>query len=312
MTTKSVDLAHLRSIALAGHSGSGKTTLAENLLFKTGAIPRLGKVDDGTAALDFEPEEHRRKETLSAAVATFDDDGTIVTMVDTPGYPDFVAEVVSAMAACDGALLVVDASGGVEAGLEAAVGQARAWGRAACFFINKCDRENADPLAALDALRVAFGPKVAPLQLAIGAAESFSGYVDLVHRRAWQWDGRQENEIPIPAGTFLMGAPPDEDYSEDYEGPQREVEIIRRRVTSSSETLAVQVANAVARMRNTDVQKPPGIAEAIDWLAALSLLGTEQLDVHAIDRTLGSVLKYSEDQEVIRAAGLEQLVRGRD
>ncbi len=199
MTTRSVDLAHLRSVVLAGHSGSGKTTLAENLLFKTGAIPRLGKVDDGTAALDFEPEEHRRKESLSAAVATFDDDGTIVTMVDTPGYPDFVAEVVSGMAACDGALLVVDASGGVEAGLEAAVGQARAWGRAACFFINKCDRENAEPTAALDALRNAFGPKIAPLQLAIGAAESFSGYIDLVHRRAWQWDGRQEVEIPIPS-----------------------------------------------------------------------------------------------------------------
>ena len=69
MTTKSVDLAHLRSVVLAGHSGSGKTTLAENLLFKTGAIARLGKVDDGTAALDYEPEEHRRKESLSAAPA---------------------------------------------------------------------------------------------------------------------------------------------------------------------------------------------------------------------------------------------------
>ena len=93
-----------------------------------------------------------------------------------------------------------------------------------------------------------------------------------------------------------------------YPTPQREVEIVRRRVKGSSETLAVQVANAVARMRDSDVQKPPGIAEAIDWLAALSLLGIEQLDVQAIDRTLGSVLKYSEDQEVIRAAGLEQLV----
>ena len=94
-----------------------------------------------------------------------------------------------------------------------------------------------------------------------------------------------------------------------YPTPQREVEIVRRRVKGSSETLAVQVANAVSRMRDSDVQKPPGIAEAIDWLAALSLLGIEQLDAAAVDRTLGSVLKYSEDQEVIRAAGLEQLVR---
>ncbi|HEY7794791.1 MAG TPA: MoxR family ATPase [Gaiellaceae bacterium] len=94
-----------------------------------------------------------------------------------------------------------------------------------------------------------------------------------------------------------------------YPSPQREVEIVRRRVKGASETLAVQVANAVSRMRDSDVQKPPGVAEAIDWLAALDLLGVEQLDGAAIDRTLGAVLKYGEDQEVIRAAGLEQLVR---
>jgi MoxR-like ATPase len=94
----------------------------------------------------------------------------------------------------------------------------------------------------------------------------------------------------------------------DYPTPQREVEIVRRRVRGVSETLAVQVAGAVARMRDSDVQKPPGVAEAIDWVAALDLLGVEQLDAAAIERTLGSVLKYSEDQEVVRAAGLEHLV----
>jgi MoxR-like ATPase len=94
----------------------------------------------------------------------------------------------------------------------------------------------------------------------------------------------------------------------DYPSPRREVEIVRRRVPRASETLAVQVADAVSRMRDSDVQKPPGIAEAIDWIAALTLLGIERLDAAAIDRTLGSVLKYNEDQDVIRAAGLEQLV----
>jgi MoxR-like ATPase len=97
-----------------------------------------------------------------------------------------------------------------------------------------------------------------------------------------------------------------------YPMPEREVEIVRRRVKGSSETLAVQVADAVSRMRSSDVQKPPGVAESIDWLAALTLLGIEQLDAAAVDLTLGSVLKYSEDQEVIRAAGLEQLVGGGD
>ena len=94
----------------------------------------------------------------------------------------------------------------------------------------------------------------------------------------------------------------------DYPSPRREVEIIRRRVPSASLELTVQVADAISRMRDSDVQKPPGVAEAIDWVAALTVLGVEELDVAAVDRTLGSVLKYSEDHEVIRAAGVEQLV----
>ncbi|MEA2297689.1 MAG: hypothetical protein QOF77_625 [Solirubrobacteraceae bacterium] len=97
----------------------------------------------------------------------------------------------------------------------------------------------------------------------------------------------------------------------DYPTPEREVDIVRRRVKEASETLAVQVADAVSRMRQSDIQKPPGVAEAIDWLAALDLLGVKTLDPEAIDRTLGSVLKYSEDQEVIRAGGLEALVGDR-
>ncbi|MEA2266212.1 MAG: hypothetical protein QOE27_1795 [Solirubrobacteraceae bacterium] len=97
----------------------------------------------------------------------------------------------------------------------------------------------------------------------------------------------------------------------DYPSPEREVDIVRRRVKGASATLAVQVADAVSRMRKSDIQKPPGVAEAIDWLAALDLLGVDTLDPEAIDRTLGSVLKYSEDQEVIRAGGLEALVGDR-
>jgi elongation factor G len=198
MTTKPVDLPHLRSVVLAGHAGSGKTTLAEQLLFRTGATTRLGRVDDGTSFLDHEPEEQKRQESLSLAVATLDDEGTRVQLVDTPGYPDFVAEVVEGFAAVDGALFVVEATGGVGSGLETAVALGRASGRAAVFFINKCDRENADPTATLDALRASFGNKIAPLQIAIGSAESFAGYVDLVHRTAWQWDGKAETQVPVP------------------------------------------------------------------------------------------------------------------
>ena len=98
----------------------------------------------------------------------------------------------------------------------------------------------------------------------------------------------------------------------DYPDQRRAVDIVRRRVPGASQALAVQVANAVSRMRGTDVQKPPGIAEAIDWLAALNLLGVEALDAAAVDRTLGSVLKYEEDQDAVRADGLEHLVGSGD
>ena len=176
MTMKSVDLPHLRSVVLAGHAGAGKTTLAEQLLFRAGAIPRLGRVDDGTAHLDFEPEEQKRQgvaEPRGRDVRGATGRGS--RCVDTPGYPDFIADVIEGFAAADGALFVMDASAGVEAGLEHAVALGRSTGTAACFFINKSDRENADPTAALDALRASFGDKIAPIQLAIGAAESFDG-----------------------------------------------------------------------------------------------------------------------------------------
>ena len=198
MTMKSVDPAHLRSVVLAGHAGGGKTTLAEQLLFRAGAVQRLGRVDDGTAHLDFEPEEQKRKESLSLAVATFEHDATRITLVDTPGYPDFVAEVVSGFAAADGALFVMDATSGIEAGLETAVALGRSTGRAACFFLNRCDKENADPSVALDTLRERFGTKIAPLHVAIGKGEHFTGYVDLVHRKAYALDGGKEVEVPVP------------------------------------------------------------------------------------------------------------------
>jgi elongation factor G len=199
MTTKSVDLPHLRSVVLAAHAGAGKTTLAERLLFDAGAITRLGRVDDGTASMDYEPEEQKRKQSLSLAVASLEHEGTRIQLVDTPGYADFSAEVVEGFAATDSAVLLMDASGHVEAGLETAVALARANGRSALFFLNKCDRENANPTAALDALRASFGQKIAPLHVAIGAGESFSGYVDLIHRKAYQVQGGKEVEVPVPA-----------------------------------------------------------------------------------------------------------------
>ncbi|HYI23224.1 MAG TPA: elongation factor G [Candidatus Limnocylindrales bacterium] len=197
MTT--VDMSRLRNVVLAGHSDSGKTTLAEHLLHATGAVSRLGKVDDGTTVLDFEPEEQKRKQSLSLGVATMTHDGYEINLIDTPGYADFAGEVVEGFEAADAALMTMDASGGVEAGTERAISLGRAHGTAALFVITRCERENADPAAALDALRAAFGSKIAPLHVAIGKADSFKGYVDLVHRKAYVWDNGKRSETEIPA-----------------------------------------------------------------------------------------------------------------
>src|SRR5262245_43571122 len=125
MAMNVVDPTHLRSSVLTGHAGAGKTTLGEQLRFKAGAIPRLGRVDDGTAHLDFDPEEQKRRESLSLAVGTFEADGTRISLLDTPGYPDFIADVIEGFTAADGALIVMDASAGGEAGLEHAVALGR-------------------------------------------------------------------------------------------------------------------------------------------------------------------------------------------
>ena len=193
-----VDISRLRNVVLAGHTGSGKTTIAEHLLHKAGVITRMGRVDDGTASLDFEPEEQKRKLSLSLAANTFDRDGSHVTLIDTPGYADFVGEVISGFAAADGSLITMDASGGVEAGTESAIRLGRATHTPAIFVITRCERENADPMAAVDALRAAFGTKIAPLQVAIGKADGFRGYVDLVHRKAWVYTDGKRAEVPIP------------------------------------------------------------------------------------------------------------------
>lgn len=195
---KSVAPDRLRNVVVAGHSGAGKTTLVEHLLHAAGAINRLGRVDDGTASLDFEPEEQKRRLSLSLAVATLEHGDHRISLIDTPGYADFIGEMIEGFAAADGALLVMDASGGVETGTEVAIAQGRQMGAAALFVLTRCDRENADPMAAVDALRAAFGTKIAPLQLAIGAADSFRGYVDLVHRQAYAYDKGRRGEIPVP------------------------------------------------------------------------------------------------------------------
>jgi elongation factor G len=188
----------IRNVALISHGGAGKTSLAEAMLFDAGAIARLGTVEAGTTTLDWDPDEHRRTQSINLAIGSLEHDGTRVTIVDTPGYADFQADVVEALAAVDAAIVVIDASAGVEVGTEEVWRLAEANGLPRMIFINKMDRENANYDATLDALKARFGPKIAPVYLPIGSADSFRGYVDVIEEHANVYEGGKPQEVPIP------------------------------------------------------------------------------------------------------------------
>ena len=178
----------IRNVALVGHGGAGKTTLAEALLYVAGAVPRMGKVEDGTTTTDFDPVEQRRKISVSLAMAPFEWEGHKINVLDAPGYADFVGDVAAALRAADLAVFVVSAVEGVEVQTEVAwrIAEARSMPRA--IFVNKLDRERASFERTLDDLKEKFGAGVAPLELPIGAEAEFRGVVDLLLDEAVVYD----------------------------------------------------------------------------------------------------------------------------
>lgn len=190
---------HLRNIAIVGHGKSGKTSLTEAVLLNVGATSRMGRPEDGTTVSDFEPEEIKRKLSISAAVISCEWEAHKLNFIDTPGYPDFVAETQSAMRAADSVLLVVSAPSGIEIETEKSWQYAQEQGLPRAIFINKMDREHVDFAAVVEELRVTFGSGVVPIQVPIGSAETFQGVVDLlsmhtkVHLRE---EALVEGEIP--------------------------------------------------------------------------------------------------------------------
>lgn len=188
----------IRNVALISHGGAGKTTLAEAMLFDAGAIQRLGSVDQGTSTLDHDPDEQKHRQSINLAIGTLESDGVRITIVDTPGYADFQADVVEALAAVDAAIVVIDASAGVEVGTQAVWRLADERRLPRMIFINKMDRENANFDNTLDQLKAAFGPKIAPVYLPIGSAEGFKGYIDVIEQHANIYENGKPREVPIP------------------------------------------------------------------------------------------------------------------
>jgi elongation factor G len=184
----------IRNVVLLSHSGAGKTSLCEAMLYSSGAITRLGKVDQGNTTSDYDPDEVKRKISIHLSLAPCEWQGLKVNLLDTPGYADFVGEVMAAVRVADGAVIVVCAASGVEVGTELVWDYAEERKIPRLVFVNKIDRENADFLKALEELQQNFGKRCLPIELPIGAQDDFQGVVDLVTMKSYIQN--QEGEIP--------------------------------------------------------------------------------------------------------------------
>jgi len=189
----------LRNIALVAHSGAGKTSLAEAMLFNSGTIKRLGRVEEGNTAMDFEPEELKRLSSISSGFHQYDWKKHTVTIIDTPGDQNFFSDTLSCQQAADGALVVIDAVDGIKVQTEHAWEFAKDFGQPCMIFINKLDRERADFSRAFQDAAAVFDPKPIVLQLPIGAEAGFKGIVDLISGQAYIYDAdgkAQKSDVP--------------------------------------------------------------------------------------------------------------------
>jgi elongation factor G len=176
---------HIHTIGLFGHGGCGKTTLTEALLLTARAISRAGRVEDGNTVSDYDPEEQRRRMSINLAVAPVEWHDNKINLIDVPGYADLVGEMAAAMRVVDGAIIVVDAAGGVEVGTELVWEMARKAGVPTLLFINKLDRENANFFRCIEQARQILDEAVVPMQLPIGEQREFAGIISLRRQRAW-------------------------------------------------------------------------------------------------------------------------------
>jgi elongation factor G len=189
----------IRNIGVVGHSGVGKTSLVESLLFATGAVTRLGRVDDGSTTTDFDPDEIKRKISINTAVAYLDYKGHRINVVDTPGYGDFIADARAALRVVEAAVVVVDAVAGVQVQTEKVWKFATEFELPRAIVVNRLDRERADFFRTLESITRRLKGRVVPVHIPVGEEAGFRGFVDLVTQKATVYTDGKPAEAPIPA-----------------------------------------------------------------------------------------------------------------
>jgi elongation factor G len=319
-TVKQYPADRIRNIGLFAHGGAGKTSLTEACLFTSKATTRLGKVEEGNTVTDYDPDEIKRHISVSAAVAPLEWKDTKVNIIDAPGYADFIGEVRSALRVADAAVILMDASAGVEVGTEQAWRQAEERGLPRVLFINKMDRENADFAAALASARAAFGNALAPIQFPIGSEKNFLGVVDLLKEQAHTYPDNGTGVFesgPIPDHLAdakdsyrqqLVEALADGDetlmmrYLEGEEIETAELESALKTCIAQSAVFPVLVGSAtcnrgIAQLLDAVVEYLPSAAEA----TPVGKLGNDDVTVSADDKgTVALAFKTMADPHVGR------------
>src|SRR5687768_8447110 len=191
---KVFETADIRNVAVVGHGGCGKTTLVSAILFDTGAVNRLGRVDDGTTVTDFDPDEIERKISLQTAMAWGEWRKTKINFLDAPGYANFLSEARSALRVADGAIVVVDGVAGVEVQTQKVWSYAEEYGLPRLIVVNRMDRDRASFNRTLESLQASFGRGVVPIAVPLGEEKGFTGVAGLINEKAARYSDDQSGK----------------------------------------------------------------------------------------------------------------------
>ena len=266
----------IRNVVLVGHNGNGKTTLAEAMLYRAGVLARMGRVDDGTAHCDHDPEEKARHQSLGLSLASFDWRDHRINVMDTPGYTDFVGDAINGLHAADLAVFVVNAVSGVQAQDQVMWRHAERLGLPRVVFVNGLDRENSSFERTLADLQSSFGSNVETVTLPLGAEASFSGVADLVSGGGLDYGTGQAVDAPIPDDLADAATDARIELMEDVlEGDDDLLEQYLEGEEPTVEELERLIGEALVRRRVFPVlcgsaARPVGVDRLLDFVCAMA------------------------------------------
>lgn len=269
---KNYETGQIRNLGVVAHGGAGKTSLAEAMLYNTGVLSRLGRVEDGTTVSDYHPEETARQVTIHTSLVPCEWNGIKINLLDTPGFSDFIGEVKGALRVSDAAMMVVSAVDGVEVQHEVIWDIADDYNLPRIVFVNKMDRENSNFDKVLEDLKSKFKASFVPVQIPIGSFNTFAGVVDVINEKAYTGEGKgKETEIPADLADELAAyreqlveaaAEGDDDLTMKYlEGEELTPEEIKDGLKKTIAMGKVVLVLAGSATKNT------GVAQLMDVVA---------------------------------------------